>query len=119
MTELDSETAEETIRSHKRRIIRSAAKDARSSVSRFDVVRYLPLGYAHVSVYSEDFRRRRLSSFGLGPELVCTIQLQRIRRIKSPDIMGSTIETSGNWRIAWNQAWIESGGRIKAKPEPG
>lgn len=116
MTELDSETAAETIRSHKRRIIRSAARDARSSVSRLDVVRYLPLGYARVSVYSEDFRRRRLGSFGFGPELVCTIQLQRIRRIKSPDIMGSTIEASGNWRIAWNQAWIESGGRIKAEP---
>lgn len=115
MTELDSETAAETIRSHKRRIIRSVAREAISSVSRLDVVRYLPLGYAHVSVYSKDFRRRRLGSFGLGPELVCTIQLQRIRRIKSPDIMGSTIEVSGNWRIAWNQAWIESGGRIEAE----
>jgi len=117
MTGLDSETAAETIRSHKRRIIRSAAKDAKSSISRFDIVRYLPLGYAHVSVYSEDFRRRQLGSFGLGPELVCTIKLQRIRRIKSPDIMGSIIETSGTWRIAWNKAWIESVGHIKAESE--
>jgi hypothetical protein len=70
------------------------------------------LGYARVAIFSSDFRRRRLSSFGLNPELVCTVQLQRIRRIKSPDIMGATIETSGKWRIAWNRAWIDSGGQL-------
>jgi len=109
---LTNESAAEAIRAHKRRIIRKVAKQARSAMSWFNPVRYLPLGYARISVFSKDFRRRRLSDFGLGPELICTIQLQRIRRIKSPDINGSTIEVSGNWRIAWNQAWIESGGRI-------
>ncbi len=51
-------------------------------------------------------------AFGLGPELICTIQLQHIRRIKALDIIGSTIEVSGDWRIAWNRAWIEAGGNI-------
>jgi hypothetical protein len=114
---LQNETAARIIRSHRRRIIRAAAKQARSSASWLNPARYLPLGYAHIAVFSEDFRRRRLSSFGLGPQLVCTIQLQRIRRIKSPDIMGSTIEVSGNWRIAWNRAWIESGGCVSEEPQ--
>ena len=109
---LTNESAADTIRAQRRRIIRKAAKQARSVTSWLNPVRYLPLGYARIAVFSKDFRRRRLSSFGLGPELICTIQLQRIRRIKSPDIMGSTIEARGNLRIAWNRAWIKSGGRI-------
>lgn len=114
---LTNELAADIIRARKRRIIRKAARRARSSTSWLDPVRYLPLGYARIAVFCRDFRRRRLSSFGLGRELVCTIQLQRIRRIKSPDIMGSTIEARGNWRIAWNRAWIESGGRIGVESE--
>ncbi len=70
--------------------------------------RYLPVGYARVSVFSTDFRQRTLINFGLGAELVCTLQLRRIRRIQSPDLMGSTVENSGSWRVAWNQAWLES-----------
>jgi hypothetical protein len=72
---------------------------------------YLPLGYAHVAVFRRDYRRRRLSGFGLGNDLVCTVRLQRIRRIKSPDVLGSTVETMGKWRIAWNKAWLETRGQ--------
>ena len=100
------------IRSNRRRIVRVAAHTARSSMSRFNLARYLPLGYARIAVFAKDFRRRRLDGFGLGPELICTVQLRHIRRIKSPDIMGSAIEVSGNWRIAWNRRWMESGGKI-------
>lgn len=110
---LTNESAVTTIRAQKDRIIYKAVQQARSMTSWFDPVRYLPLGYARIGVYAKDFRCRRLESFGLGPELICTIQLQHIRRIKSPDIRGSTIEGYGNWRIAWNRAWIEAGGRIR------
>lgn len=116
MPDLQEQTAAATIRSNKRRILHKAAGMARSCSSPFDAARYLPLGYARVGVYSEDYRRRRLSSFGLGPQLVCTVQLQRIRRIKSPDILGATVEASGNWRIAWNRAWVELGGETGILP---
>jgi len=116
---LTNESAADAIRGQRCRIIRKAAERARSSTSWLNLARYLPLGYARVAVFSKDFRRRRLSSFGLGPGLICTVQLQRIRRITSPDIIGSSIEASGNWRIAWNRAWIESGGRIGTKAKDG
>lgn len=109
---LKNETTAQIIRAHKRRIIRTVARKARSTTSWLDLAHYLPLGYTRISVFSEDRRSRRLSGFGLGPQLICTIQLQRIRRIKSPDIFGSTIETSGSWRIAWNRAWIDEGGGV-------
>jgi hypothetical protein len=112
MEGLTNESAADAIRAQRRRIIRRAAEQARSSMSWLNPVRYLPLGHARIAVFSEDFRCRRLSSFDLGPELICTVQLQRLRRIKSPDIMGASIEVNGNWRIAWNRAWIESGGYI-------
>ena len=71
----------------------------------------LPIGYAQVAVFKRDYRQRRLSGFGLADDLVCTVRLQRIRRIKAPDILGSTIETNGKWRIAWNKAWLDSVGQ--------
>ncbi|MBN2022747.1 MAG: hypothetical protein JW809_08115 [Pirellulales bacterium] len=108
--DLRDETAVSVIRKHRRRIIRSAVKHARRE-NRRNGAAYLPLGYAHVAVFRRDYRRHRLSTFGLGNDLVCTIRFQRIRRIKSPDIMGSTVETMGKYRIAWNKAWLETSGR--------
>ena len=112
MEGLTNNSAANTIRAHRSRIISTAAKLARSAAGWLNLVRWLPLGYAYIAVFSKDHRRRRLRSFGLGPELICTIRLQRIRRIKSGDIIGSTVEVDGHWRIAWNRAWIESGGHI-------
>lgn len=109
---VDPTVAGGSVRRNSRRIVRAAKKVALRSLGRLDVVRYLPLGYARISVVDRDFRRRRLYGFGLGPELVCTVQKKRIGRIRSPDIMGSTIEQAGSWRIAWNRSWLESGGSI-------
>lgn len=110
----ENEDVARVVRRRRRQIVRVAARLARRSMSRLDPVRYLPVGWARIAVVNEDFRRRRLGSFGLGPELVCTVQLQRIRRIKAPDIMGSTVEASLNWRIAWNKAWIDEIGPARA-----
>ena len=112
MPGLTGENAAHEIRAHRHSILTLAARVAARGTSRWSLARYLPLGYARVGVYSHDFRRRRFDGFGLGQELICTVQFQRIRRIKAPDIFGSTIESAGRWRIAWNRAWIESGGRV-------
>lgn len=96
------------IRKYRHRILNAAIKEARRSAPVLNWTSYLPIGYANISVFRQDYRRRRLSGFGLGEDLICTIRLQRIRRIKSPDIVGSTIETFGKWRIAWNKAWLEA-----------
>jgi hypothetical protein len=59
-------------------------------------------------VYRKDYRARRLKSFGLGSDLVCTVRFQRMSRIRSPDILGSTVESAGRWRVAWNKSWLDS-----------
>ena len=105
---LDGATARDLVRANRRRIKGVALRAARTSTPRLSLLRLLPVGYMRLSIFDKDLRRRRLSGFGLGEELVCTLQLQRIRRIRSPDIFGSTIETSHNWRIAWNKAWLEA-----------
>ena len=115
ISKLQNETAAQIIRAHKLRIVRAAAKQARESKSWCDITRYLPLGYARISVFSQDFRCRRLKGFGLGPELICVLQLNRLHRIRVPDIIDSTVESSGNWRIAWNRAWIDAGGCLKVE----
>ncbi len=92
------------IRNHRRRIIRSALSIVTPKPRR---ARYYPLGFAQISVFCHDYRKRRLHGFGLGDDLVCTVRYQTIGRTRSPDILGSTVEIAGAWRIAWNRAWLD------------
>jgi len=101
------DVGQDLIRKFRRRIIRKTLSEARRRTSIFNISRFLPLGFARISVFCKDYRRRRLSGFGLDRHLVCTIQVKRIQRIRSPDIIGSTIEQLGGYRIAWNRAWLE------------
>ncbi len=103
----DSAITQDLIRKFRRKIVRKALSEARNKTPIYKISRFLPLGFARISVFCKDYRRRRLSGFGLGRHLICTIQVKRIQRIRSPDIMGSTIEKLGVYRIAWNQAWLE------------
>ena len=97
------------IRRKCRFIVKMGIRHARKSTG-FSIASMLPIGHAQINVFRRDYRRRRLSSFGLGDDLVCTVRLQRINRINAPDIFESTIETRGKWRIAWNKAWLDSVG---------
>ena len=87
-------------------LIRFTLKEARKNIPFYSVLRYLPLGYARISLIDKDYRRGVLKSFGLRKELIGTVQVQMIKRIRSPDIFGSTIEQVGNIRYAWNKAWL-------------
>jgi hypothetical protein len=91
-----------------RRIMRSACREARDSLPVYAVEKWLPLGYARIAVFCKNNRQRKLANYGLGPCLICTIQVNALTRIKVPDIFGSTIEKSGKYRIAWNHNWLKS-----------
>lgn len=88
-------------------VISKTLSYAQARCARLGSARVLPLGFARVIVVERDYRKRRLASFGLGPDLVCTVQLKRIARIQSPDILDSTIEQIGPFRVAWNKAWLD------------
>jgi hypothetical protein len=107
----------EVVRRWRKRIVKIALQAARKNVGFFSIARYLPVGFARISVFRRDYRQRRLGGFGLGENLVCTVQLQRNRRIRSPDIWGSTVEVIGRWRIAWNKAWLEATGQQSSAQE--
>ena len=51
---------------------------------------------------SKDFRVRKLGVSGLIPELICTIELKKLKRIKCPDIFGGKPEVIRNFRVVWN-----------------
>lgn len=97
---------QDVVRANCGRLIRSVLLDARKSVSLTDSTRYLPLRYARISVLRRDYRKRRLRSFGLGADLVATVQVKRFAQVRAPDICGSQIEVRGRYRIAWNRSWL-------------
>ena len=75
---------------------------ARQHSSKFNIARYLRIGYARINIYSVDLRKRDLGKSGIINELLCTIQVKILQRIKSPDIIGGIPELSGNIKIVWN-----------------
>lgn len=91
-----------------RKVVSSALREARRQCPRTTVLRYLPLGWARISVLQRDYRKRRIESFGLTSDLICTVQVSRLSRIKAPDIFFSTIENYGRYRVAWNREWVRS-----------
>jgi len=106
----------ETIKRSCGRILAAARRLARKKLSLVDPVRVLPVGWARVAVFRKDYRARRLSAFGLGEDLVCTVQIEILSRVRAPDLADSTIENLGRYRIAWNKAWLESRGEETSRP---
>jgi hypothetical protein len=90
------------------RIVRAALQLGRRNCSSVNPARFLPLGFARIGVFARDYRARRLSSFGLGADLVCEIQVKRLKSIREFHIDGSELERYGRYRIAWNRAWLDS-----------
>ncbi len=95
------------IRKNCARIIKAVWNMAKRQKKATFGLSFLPLGHARVGVYCSDRRRREYEIYGLGRDLICTVQESRDKRIKSPDIFGSEIEECGRFRIAWNKSWLQ------------
>lgn len=106
---------QDIIRRYKRKIIKKSLKSARKELTYTNICKYLRLGFARISVFTKDYRKRKLNSYGLGHDLVCTIEIKKIARIKSPDILGSSIEQKGRYRIAWNKSWLEKNANMSVQ----
>ncbi len=102
----DKENPQQAIKKSCRRIVKAARRFAHKNIKWHNISKYLPNRYTSIAVFQTDRRHRQL--YGLGPDLICTIQIKFISRINVPDIAGSTIETVRSYRIAWNKAWLQS-----------
>lgn len=100
---------ETLIRTNFKKIIRRVKKHSRQECSRISILRYLPIKYIRVFVYQENKRVRALRNSGLISELICTIEVNTTKRIKTIDIIGGTPEQHGEYRIVWNQNWENEG----------
>ncbi|MCD4806732.1 MAG: hypothetical protein K8R13_04040 [Methanococcoides sp.] len=97
---------DDLIRANHDLIVKKVIKKARKDTSKTDISRYLRVGYIRISVFSEDFRIRKLINSGLIPELICTIERKRLNKIKQIDISGGTAEIKDNSRIVWNKNYL-------------
>lgn len=97
-----AECLESLVRTRRRAITRTAIKHARKHAESRGLVRSLRVGFAHISVFTRDYRVRRLRNSGLMPDLLCTIQLIKLRRIRIVDIIGGIPEQAGKVRLVWN-----------------
>lgn len=104
----DGEIGRDFVRRSRWRIMLAVRQVLEPKLGESRLIESLPTAFCRVAIFRRDFRRRRLKSFGLGEDLVGTLQIQRMARIRVPDILGSEIETRGEFRFAWNRRWIEA-----------
>lgn len=83
-------------------IIKKSVKSARKNISIFNILKFLPIGFIRINVYTKDFRIRDLGNSGLIPDLICTIEYKKLKQIKTIDIFGGIPQVIGDIRIVWN-----------------
>lgn len=95
------------IRNNRKKIVKLTIKKSKKTVPFFSKANILPVKYIRLFIYDTDKRVRQLRYSGLIEELICTIEINTTRKIKTIDIIGGTLEEIGKYRIVWNRKWIE------------
>jgi hypothetical protein len=89
------------IRTRHKRIVKHVIKKSRNKL----LYRLLRVSYIRIVIYDEDLRRRKFINSGLCNDLVCTITLNRSKKIKRTDIFSGIKEDRGKYQIVWNSNW--------------
>lgn len=93
------------IRANCNKIARAAIKEARRSSYIFNISKYLGVGHLNVKIFTKDYRIKKLENSGLIPDLICTLEINKMsnNKHKRIDIAGGIPEIVGNYRIVWNK----------------
>ena len=94
----------EQIRKDYKKITRYAIRKSKKEMP-FWWHKFLRINFIRVTVYDRDLRKRQLRGSGLIDSLVCSITLNRSRKIRNIDFIGGTLEEKGRYRIVWNGKW--------------
>lgn len=86
------------------KMIKHSARKSKREL-KFPLSFLLPAQYIRITVYDRDFRVRKLRGSGLIDSLVCSIEVNKSKTIKTIDFFGGIVEQHGKYRIVWNSNW--------------
>ena len=61
--------------------------------------------YIRITLYDRDLRKRHFRGSGLIDSLICSIEVNKSKKIKTIDFIGGIPEQHGKYRIIWNKNW--------------
>lgn len=102
-----SNSVEEIVKQKYKSIVKYAIRQSKKEFNRLSLRRLLGVKVIRVCVYESDMRKRNYQNAGLTDKLVCTISVNKSRKIKEIDIIGGTPEQRGIYRIVWNRNWLQ------------
>ncbi len=94
----------ELIRTDYKKIVRYAIRKSKKEINVISS-RFLRTKYIRVTIYDTDLRKRHLRGSGLIDSLVCSITVNKSRKIRNIDFIGGKLEERGKYRIVWNGKW--------------
>ncbi len=86
------------VRRDYRKIVRSAIRTAKSQLPWYSPLRFLPLGFLSIGVYTTPIRIREFKT-GLIPQFVGEIKIHKLARIRDRDIDDGMVEIYGKYKI--------------------
>ncbi|MGC9514790.1 hypothetical protein [Methanocrinis sp.] len=96
-------TIRDLIKGNCNKIAHAAIKEARRSSHILKISKYLIVGRLYIKIFVNDYRTRKLDNSGLIPDLLCTLEINKLDHIRRVDIAGGIPEIVGNYRIVWNK----------------
>lgn len=91
------------VRNDFKKITKYAIRESKKKLGFWN--RFLRTKYIRVTLYDTDLRKRKLRGSGLIDSLVCSITINRSKKIKNIDFIGGIPEQKGKYRIVWNGKW--------------
>lgn len=94
----------EFIRTKHRKLINYTIRKSKATLKN-PFVSLMRTEYIRVTLYDRDMRKRHFRGSGLIENLICSIEVNKSRKIKTIDFIGGIPEQNGKYRIVWNKNW--------------
>ncbi len=100
----DPEEIVDFIRTKYKKLINQTIKKSKGRFKN-PFVFFMRTEYIRITLYDNDLRKRHFRDSGLIDGLICSIELNKSKKIKTTDLLGGILEQHGKYRIVWNKNW--------------
>jgi hypothetical protein len=92
------------IRTKQKKLINQTIRKSKATLKK-PFVYFMGTEYIRITLYDRDMRQRQFRGSGLIESLICSIEVNKSRKIKTIDFIGGVPEQHGKYRIIWNKNW--------------
>jgi|GEM_PF-948218 len=94
----------EFVRTKHKRLINHTIRKSKATLKN-PFTSFMRTEYIRITLYDSDLRKRHFRDSGLIDSLICSIEVNKSKKINTIDFIGGIPEQYGKYRIIWNKNW--------------